>query len=77
MSPTCAYTSLDKFIAFNKKNEPKIPGKIESKTANGKIIYGLFGGIIAVLIRVLNPAYPEGVMLAILFMNIMAPIIDH
>jgi Na+-transporting NADH:ubiquinone oxidoreductase subunit B len=48
-----------------------------AQTANGKIIYGLFGGIIAVLIRVLNPAYPEGVMLAILFMNIMAPIIDH
>ncbi len=48
-----------------------------SQTAKGKIIYGLFGGIIAILIRVLNPAYPEGVMLAILFMNIMAPIIDH
>jgi Na+-transporting NADH:ubiquinone oxidoreductase subunit B len=31
----------------------------------------------AILIRVLNPAYPEGVMLAILFMNVMAPIIDH
>jgi Na+-transporting NADH:ubiquinone oxidoreductase subunit B len=48
-----------------------------SQTAKGKIIYGLFGGIIAILIRVLNPAYPEGVMLSILFMNIMAPIIDH
>jgi Na+-transporting NADH:ubiquinone oxidoreductase subunit B len=33
--------------------------------------------MLAVLIRVLNPAYPEGVMLAILFMNIMAPLIDH
>jgi len=31
----------------------------------------------AILIRVLNPAFPEGVMLAILFMNVMAPIIDH
>ena len=48
-----------------------------AQTAKGKIIYGLFGGIVAILIRVLNPAYPEGVMLAILFMNIMAPIIDH
>jgi len=33
--------------------------------------------MIAILIRVLNPAYPEGVFLAILFMNVMAPIIDH
>lgn len=48
-----------------------------AQTATGKIIYGLLGGMIAILIRVLNPAYPEGVMLAILFMNIMAPIIDH
>ncbi len=48
-----------------------------SQTATGKLIYGFFGGVIAVLIRVLNPAYPEGVMLAILFMNVMAPIIDH
>ncbi len=48
-----------------------------AQTANGKIIYGLLGGMIAILIRVLNPAYPEGVMLAILFMNVMAPIIDH
>lgn len=48
-----------------------------AQTATGKILYGLFGGMIAILIRVLNPAYPEGVMLAILFMNVMAPIIDH
>jgi Na+-transporting NADH:ubiquinone oxidoreductase subunit B len=48
-----------------------------AQTANGKIWYGFFGGMLAVLIRVLNPAYPEGVMLAILFMNIMAPLIDH
>lgn len=48
-----------------------------SQTATGKIIYGFLGGLIAILIRVLNPAYPEGVMLSILFMNIMAPIIDH
>lgn len=48
-----------------------------AQTATGKIIYGLLGGMMAILIRVLNPAYPEGVMLAILFMNVMAPIIDH
>lgn len=48
-----------------------------SQTATGKIIYGFFGGLLAIMIRVLNPAYPEGVFLAILFMNIMAPIIDH
>lgn len=48
-----------------------------AQTAMGKLIYGFLGGLIAILIRVLNPAYPEGVMLAILFMNVMAPIIDH
>lgn len=48
-----------------------------AQTAKGKIIYGLLGGMMSILIRVLNPAYPEGVFLAILFMNVMAPIIDH
>lgn len=48
-----------------------------AQTATGKIIYGFLGGILAIMIRVLNPAYPEGVMLAILFMNVMAPLIDH
>lgn len=48
-----------------------------AQTATGKLFYGFFGGVVAILIRVLNPAYPEGVMLAILFMNVMAPIIDH
>jgi Na+-transporting NADH:ubiquinone oxidoreductase subunit B len=48
-----------------------------AQTATGKILYGFLGGMVAILIRVLNPAYPEGVMLAILFMNVMAPIIDH
>ena len=48
-----------------------------AQTNVGKWIYGFLGGVIAILIRVLNPAYPEGVMLAILFMNVMAPIIDH
>lgn len=48
-----------------------------AQTATGKIVYGLLGGMMAILIRVLNPAYPEGVMLAILFMNVTAPIIDH
>lgn len=48
-----------------------------AQTAKGKIIYGLLGGMVSIVIRVLNPAYPEGVMLAILFMNVLAPIIDH
>jgi Na+-transporting NADH:ubiquinone oxidoreductase subunit B len=48
-----------------------------AQTGVGKLIYGLLGGMVAITIRVLNPAYPEGVMLAILFMNVMAPIIDH
>ena len=48
-----------------------------AQTSKGKLYYGFFGGVVAILIRVLNPAYPEGVMLAILFMNVMAPIIDH
>jgi len=48
-----------------------------AQTATGKLWYGFLGGGLAVLIRVLNPAYPEGVMLAILFMNVTAPIIDH
>lgn len=43
----------------------------------GKYIYGAGIGIMAVLVRVVNPAFPEGVMLAILFMNLMAPLIDH
>jgi Na+-transporting NADH:ubiquinone oxidoreductase subunit B len=48
-----------------------------SQTETGKWIYGLLIGILAVLIRVLNPAFPEGMMLAILFMNVFAPLIDH
>lgn len=48
-----------------------------SQTERGKWIYGLLIGILAVLIRVVNPAYPEGIMLAILLMNVFAPLIDH
>lgn len=46
-------------------------------TTGGKYIYGLLIGMLCILIRVWNPAYPEGMMLAILFMNIFAPLIDH
>jgi len=46
-------------------------------TNAGKWIYGFLIGALTVLIRVANPAYPEGAMLAILFMNVMAPLIDH
>lgn len=48
-----------------------------AQTGMGKWIYGFLIGIIAVIIRVLNPAYPEGMMLAILLMNVFAPLIDH
>ena len=42
-----------------------------------KWIYGIFIGLLTVIIRVLNPAYPEGIMLAILLMNVFAPTIDY
>ncbi|MBC8266334.1 MAG: NADH:ubiquinone reductase (Na(+)-transporting) subunit B [Flavobacteriales bacterium] len=48
-----------------------------SQTNRGKIIVGFLIGILAVLIRVFNPAYPEGMMMAILFMNVFAPLVDH
>jgi Na+-transporting NADH:ubiquinone oxidoreductase subunit B len=48
-----------------------------SQTETGKWIYGFLTGMLAILIRVLNPAYPEGMMLAILLMNVFAPLIDH
>lgn len=48
-----------------------------SQTEKGKWIYGFLIGILSVLIRVVNPAYPEGVMLAILLMNMFAPLIDY
>ncbi|MCD8399332.1 NADH:ubiquinone reductase (Na(+)-transporting) subunit B [Tenacibaculum finnmarkense] len=48
-----------------------------SQTNKGKWIYGFFIGFISIMIRVFNPAYPEGVMLAILLMNVFAPTIDH
>ncbi len=48
-----------------------------AQTNKGKWIYGFLTGLLAILIRVVNPAYPEGVMMAILFMNVMAPLVDH
>jgi Na+-transporting NADH:ubiquinone oxidoreductase subunit B len=48
-----------------------------SQTNRGKWIYGFLIGFFSILIRVFNPAYPEGVMLAILLMNVFAPTIDH
>lgn len=46
-------------------------------TGTGKWIYGILIGVLVILIRNINPAYPEGMMLAILFMNLFAPLIDH
>jgi len=48
-----------------------------AQTDKGRWIYGLLIGVLVVLVRVVNPAYPEGMMLAILLMNVMAPLIDH
>ena len=47
-----------------------------ARTECGKWIYGFLIGLVAVLVRVLNPGYPEGMMLAILLMNAFAPLID-
>lgn len=48
-----------------------------ARTESGKYVYGFLIGSLAILIRVLNPGYPEGMMLAILFMNMFAPLIDY
>ena len=48
-----------------------------AQTETGKWFYGILIGILTVLIRVFNPAYPEGIMLAILLMNVFAPLIDY
>jgi Na+-transporting NADH:ubiquinone oxidoreductase subunit B len=48
-----------------------------AQTEKGKWIYGFLIGFIAILVRVLNPAYPEGMMMAILLLNVFAPTIDH
>lgn len=47
------------------------------RTEKGKYIYGFFIGVVAILVRVMNPGYPEGMMLAILLMNMFAPTIDY
>jgi len=46
-------------------------------TEKGKFVYGISIGVLVVLIRCVNPAYAEGMMLAILFMNMFAPLLDH
>lgn len=48
-----------------------------TQTEKGKWIYGFLIGLLAIMIRVVNPAYPEGMMLAILLMNTFAPLVDH
>ena len=48
-----------------------------ARTETGKYIYGFLIGVVAIVVRVLNPGYPEGMMLAILLMNIFAPLIDY
>jgi Na+-transporting NADH:ubiquinone oxidoreductase subunit B len=48
-----------------------------AQTETGKWVYGYLIGVITVLIRVFNPGYPEGIMMAILLMNVFAPLIDY
>src|SRR5690554_7683851 len=48
-----------------------------SMTNTGKWVFGILIGLMVVMIRVVNPAFPEGMMLAILFGNLCAPLIDH
>ncbi|MDG2226568.1 MAG: NADH:ubiquinone reductase (Na(+)-transporting) subunit B, partial [Flavobacteriales bacterium] len=48
-----------------------------AQTSKGKYFYGFLAGFLGILIRVVNPAYPEGIMLAILIANVFAPLIDH
>ena len=48
-----------------------------AQTNKGKYIVGFLTGALAVMIRVVNPAYPEGMMLSILFMNALAPLVDY
>jgi len=48
-----------------------------AQTETGKLIYGFLAGAFAILLRVANPAYPEGMMLSILLMNVFAPLIDY
>lgn len=48
-----------------------------ARTEKGKYIYGFLVGVMAILIRVLNPGYPEGMMMAILLLNVFAPLIDY
>ena len=57
------------YMATDPVSAPSVPG--------GHYVYGFLIGVLTVLIRVVNPAYPEGMMLAILFMNLFAPLIDY
>jgi Na+-transporting NADH:ubiquinone oxidoreductase subunit B len=48
-----------------------------AQTARGKLVYGFLIGVVGMIVRILNPAYPEGWMMAILLLNVFAPLIDH
>ena len=63
-----------KYLPFNLKTATS---SLECNTNTGKFIYGFLGGFLGILIRMVNPAYPEGIMLAILIANVFAPLIDH
>ena len=69
-------TGLTKTTVFRMLTTLKHEGFLE-QTEKGKWIYGFLIGFIGMIIRILNPAYPEGWMLAILFLNTFAALIDH
>ena len=74
--PFLATSNYWKYLAFGAVYMATDP-VTASQTNKGKWIYGFLIGFISIMIRVFNPAYPEGVFLAILLMNVFAPTIDH
>ena len=83
IGPDNAYTNLERYnhlvfggFAFGAVFMATDP-VTSARTETGKWIYGFMIGAFTIIIRVLNPGYPEGMMLAILFMNIFAPLIDY
>jgi Na+-transporting NADH:ubiquinone oxidoreductase subunit B len=57
------------YMATDPVSSPELPG--------AKWVYGILIGVMTALVRVINPAYPEGTMLAILLLNVFAPLIDY
>ena len=69
--------SLGSWTACELKRNSATDPVSAAMTNTGKWAYGILIGLMTVLIRVVNPAFPEGIMLAILFANLFAPLMDH